>query len=754
MADRPHPLAAAPRLRAALLLGAALAALWVPRAAQAQFSSARAPASQPVSKSDPVFYTADATSYDRDGGLVTLSGHVEIWQGARVIRADQVTYDRDTGVAAARGNVALLDPSGQVVFADYAELTQGMKDGVLTNMRALLPDNGRLAANGARRTDAQVNELSRAIYSTCNVCLQHPERAPLWDLRARTAVQDVANKRMEYQDAVLDFYGVPVAWFPYLTHPDPTQRRASGLLVPSIGFSKHLGAFVRQPYFWAIDGATDATITPLLATRNGPALEAQLRHAFNNGKLTVNMSAGDDHGQGGEDIFANGQFAINDEWRWGFDLQRASTITYLRDFHLPGIAPVLTSQIYLEGFGQGAYTKLDARAYQGLSSNTVSSQLPYVLPRYEYSFVGEPDALGGRTSVDAGAFNIVRKVGTNTERASLRVDWERPATGAVGDLWKLVLHADGAGYYARQLDQQPSWGPRNSADTAQGMPTAALEWRWPLVRDAGNWGSQVVEPIVQLIGAPQGSKYGMAAPGVIPAYLNTLIPNEDSLDFDFTDANLFSLNRFPGIDRLEGGTRANVALHGAWYFPAGQKLDAQVGQGYRTHTEGAFPYGSGLQGKVTDVVSHVDYAPNPWFDLLSRQRFAQQSMQLHFADAVASGGPDWLRLSAGYLYSSYNPYSYYDSVPTGSLPTIPRNEVSAGVGTRYGRWRVSANARRDIQTGQMVSVGAGGAYEDECFVFDVSYFRRYYSIAGDNGSSTLLFQITFKTVGTIGFNGL
>ena len=31
------------------------------------------------------------------------------------------------------------EPDGQVVFADYAELTQGMKDGVLRDMRAILP---------------------------------------------------------------------------------------------------------------------------------------------------------------------------------------------------------------------------------------------------------------------------------------------------------------------------------------------------------------------------------------------------------------------------------------------------------------------------------------------------------------------------------------------------------------------------------------------------------------------------------------
>jgi LPS-assembly protein len=739
----------------ALLAGGTLAAVAAAAPVHAQLGGVRGSHVPPISRTAPVFYQADRAEYDREAGIVTLSGHVEIWQGERDLRADRVTYDRNTGVAAASGHVVLLDPGGEVVFADYAELSQGMKDGVLTNLRAQLAENGRLAANGARRVDAQINELSRVIYSTCNVCQQHPDEAPLWDLRARTAVQDVENKRIEYRDAVVDIYGVPIAYFPYFTHPDPSAKRASGFLVPSLGISKYLGAYTDIPYYWVIDDSTDATIAPVLTAEAGGALDLQLRHRFNNGTVTVNTSVAYDHQRGDWDLFTKGQFAINDEWRWGFDLQRASSVNYLRDFRVSGYSDVLTSQVYLEGFGQGSYARLDARAYQGLSSSIISARLPYVLPRYEYRFFGEPDALGGRTSVDAGAFNVLRQQGTNTQRADLRLDWERPATGAMGDLWKLVLHLDTAAYAAHQLDQNPTFGPRNAASTAQAMPTLALDMHWPLQRDAGSWGTQVVEPIMQLIAAPNGSSYGLATRPNGTQFINSLVPNEDSLDFDFTDANLFSLNRFPGVDRLEGGMRANVALHGAWYFPDAEQIDAQIGQGYRLHKDTAFPVGSGLDQTVSDVVGHISYMPNPWFDVATHERFDHRSYRLRFADAVASAGPSWLRLSGGYLYSSYNPFFYYDTIPTGSVNTTSaRNEVTLGATTRYGPWRLSANARRDVQTNKMVTAGLGAAYEDECFVFDVEFFRRYVSLNGDNGASTVLFQVTFKTVGTFGFHGL
>jgi LPS-assembly protein len=738
------------RLRALLLASVGLAVL-VPTVlvpvARAQLGAIVAGnAKEGYSKTEPVTFTADEVQYDRDGAIVTATGHVEAWQGDRVLRADTVTFDRNTNVAAATGHVVLLEPDGEVLFSEYAELTQGMREGVLRQMSAQLAENGKLAANGARRIDGNVNELSRAIYSTCNVCAQHPEKPTLWDIRARSAVQDVTNKRIEYTDAVIDLYGQPVAYFPYLSQPDPSVKRASGFLVPSIGQSTYLGAFVEIPYYWVIDDQSDATLTPIIGTASAPALDVQYRRRFDDGTLLVNGSIAYTKEALQGDVFAKGSFVIDDEWRWGFDINRASSATYLTDYHIASLASVLTSQVYLEGFGVGSYSKLDARAYQGLVTSVVTNQLPYVLPRYQYSFVGEPDALGGRLGLDLGAFNVVRDHGTSTQRANLSANWERPFTGALGDLYKLVLHVDSAAYTAHGIGLEPNFSSSDTTQTAQAMPTAAIDMHWPFMRDTGTKGSQIVEPIVQLIGAPNGSSYGR----------NNRVPDEDALDLEFTDSNLFSLNRFPGIDRLEGGMRANVALHAAWNFDGGSVLDGMVGQSYRAKADKAFPTGSGLDGTVSDIVSHLSFTPNKYFDFTTRQRFDHKNFNLTFVDAVASGGSENYRLNAGYFYASTNPYLAYNAAPVGSPPQAfpgpPRNEISLGGSAKYGPWKLSAYARRDLQSSTMDSVGGEGSYEDECFIFDVKYYRRYTSVNNDHGATTLLFTVTLKTVGQFGFH--
>jgi LPS-assembly protein len=702
-----------------------------------------------ISRDQPVTFTADSVAYDRERGIVTAEGHVEAWQNDHVLRADRIIFDRNTNVAAATGNVVLLEPDGQVLFSDYAELSEGMRNGVLRGMRAILAENGKLAANGARRTEGKINELSRVVYSTCNLCKEDPSRPPLWQLRALSAVQDVEHKRIEYSDAEMEMWGVPVAYFPYFWHADPSVKRASGLLIPSIGTSSHIGQFASVPYYGVLDDQSDVTITPMLTTQAGPNLALTYRRRFNDGELSVAGSMGylEKSLQGLVD--AKGRFNYDETWRYGFDLQRASSTDYVRDFHLSsylnGTPVLLTSQAFVEGFGQGAYARLDTKWYQGLTTSIIDARLPIVLPRFEYSYFGQIDPLGGRLSVDTQDFNVIRNQGTNTQRASLTLNWERPFTGQLGDLWQVTLHGDAAAYNATVLNGQPNFSTLDSNTTARALPQAALDFRWPFMRDSENWGTQLLEPMVQLVVAPNAGNSQIQK-----------IPNEDSLDLEFTDANLFGFNRFPGIDRLEGGSRANVALHGAWFLN-GTAFDGLIGQSYRTERNPDFLPGSGLEGHVSDIVARATLAPTDWLDLSYRTRFDKDNLKTKFADALASVGVPKLRITAGYIYSTFNPYNYYEQAPPPPVSSgffTPRNEITLGASTTFNHYRFSAYGRRDLATNQMVGIGAEGAYEDECYIFDVKFFRRYTSVNNDSGSSTILFQLTFKTVGQFGFHAM
>jgi LPS-assembly protein len=54
----------------------------------------------------------------------------------------------------------------------------------------------------------------------------------------------------------------------------------------------------------------------------------------------------------------------------------------------------------------------------------------------------------------------------------------------------------------------------------------------------------------------------------------------------------------------------------------------------------------------------------------------------------------------------------------------------------------------------MIYYGATAAYEDECFILDVRFIRRYTTLLNDHGSTAVLFFFTFKTIGQFGYRAI
>ncbi len=94
-------------------------------------------------------------------------------------------------------------------------------------------------------------------------------------------------------------------------------------------------------------------------------------------------------------------------------------------------------------------------------------------------------------------------------------------------------------------------------------PDASLELRWPFVRRDAS-ADQIIEPIAQLV---YSDSFG-----------ETDVPNEDSTLPEFSYSNLFSLNRFPGRDRLETGLRANLGVQYTRDDPDGWSLGLTFGR--------------------------------------------------------------------------------------------------------------------------------------------------------------------------------
>lgn len=688
----------------------------------------------------PVILKADQIIHDDELGTVVASGHVEIAQGERVLLADTVSYNQRSEVVTASGNVTLLEPSGDVLFADYVKLSDQMKEGVIRQLRIRMSDDSRMAANWALRTGGNRTEMSKAVYSPCQLCPLHPERPPLWQIKAAKVVHDQEARDIAYYDAWLEMFGVPVVYMPYFEHPDPTVQRRSGLLAPSYGSSSTLGIMLTTPYYFNIAPHRDATFSPMFTTKEGVVLGGEYREHTGNGQLELSGSLTrpdrrDDDGNltGGKafrgHVFGRGKFALDPIWRWGFDLERATDDTYLSRYRITS-KDTLTIHPYVEGFNRRSYAAGNAYLFQGLKEDDDADATPVIAPLLDGNFISEPNSLGAYFSLDANFMALQRKEGPDSRRVSVEGGWHLPYISDAGEVYRLSLSLRGDLYHVNNV-MRPDLpaGPTERGLTGRLRPELLLEWRYPLVARIGNI-RYLFEPVVQGLASPYGGN---------PAE----IPNEDSQDFEFDDSNLLSANRFTGLDRVEGGQRINYGVRLGFYGSSGGRTTALLGQSARLREDDTFNEGSGLEDNLSDYVGHVNVSPTEYFDLAYRFRIDHETFEARRNEIDAAMGPDFLRASVGYILLE-------DQISSGDTTVFAnREELRASATARFASyWRLSASARRDL-TGAGGTINAGGSlvYEDECFLFSSSLIRDFTRDRDVGPETNIMFSIKFKHLG-------
>jgi len=732
----------------------------------------------------PVVFQADEVQYDEQLGLTVAKGHVEISQAGEILLADTVSYNQRTDTVTASGHVSLLLPTGEVMFADFMELRDSMNNAFAQNVRMLLADRSRLAANTARRTNGNRFELRRGVYSPCDLCKNDPSAPPAWQLRAREISDDKELKLIEFRDAVMEIDGWPVFYTPYLSEPEPSVKRASGFLMPSFGNSNTVGFHVALPYYWDIAPDKDLTVAPRFTTRAGPVLAAEYRQRWGNGLLDAigslnysNVGSGGVTSTGEQwrgHINAGGNWDLDDTYRTGFTAQRVSDQTYLLrfGFGLP-LLNAMISRAYLEGFEPRAATDITGYVFQPLVPGLGDSTQPIVLPVANRTWLSEPDGWGGRWKLNANVLNIFREVGTQTRRLSLGSEWDRTFRDGIGGQYKFSASLRGDAYSVGNLssksnpDLPSAFFSQNGAPptqpisynflTARAFPQLGLTWNYPLVH-RGEDTTAMIEPIAGTYVGPSGGN-------------RHRIPDEDSIGFEFRDSDLFRPDRLAGYDILDTGQRVDYGMKLGLYNKDTGNYRMLIGQSWRAQNNLFLPPGSGAAERLSDVVGRVVLQPAPYLDLIYRFRLDKKTLDSRSQEIGLNIGPQSLRVGANFLLMPPQQQSDVVTNPaTGQSILYGKREQlvlnATAKLTRY--WSVtgsetvnltnSTNLVNGVATPQSsnssIYATLAGVYQDECMAFIAAVTQSGIRNGDVTPGVSVMFSVVFKNLGEIGGNVL
>ncbi|MEE8294633.1 MAG: hypothetical protein V3R64_02885, partial [Sphingomonadales bacterium] len=200
---------------------------------------------------EQLIFTADEVTVLKEERVVTARGRVKFSHKDYHVEADMVTFNELTGEVWASGNVKLTDPRGNALYLDEVKLDKELREGFIQNLRFVFEDGSRLAARDGEMVGEKII-LNFAVFTPCVICDDHPNRPPSWQVRAVKVTLDKEKKRIYYKNATLEILGIPVAFLPYLSHPDPSVKRASGFLTPEANISNELGFVLKVPYYIAV----------------------------------------------------------------------------------------------------------------------------------------------------------------------------------------------------------------------------------------------------------------------------------------------------------------------------------------------------------------------------------------------------------------------------------------------------------------------------------------------------------------------
>lgn len=467
--------------------------------------------------------TADTACYLRVEDQVTAVGNVNMWRFGDRYKGDELQLNLETG-------------KGYVLRPEY-----------------------RLQLNNAQGNASRIDFLGEDValvrdgtYSTC----EGPD--PDWYLKSSTLRLDSGRDVGLAGKTVIYFKDVPIIGTPALSFSLSGARR-SGWLAPTVGFGSKGKAEVMVPYYFNIAPNRDLTLYPRMMFDRGLQLGATGRYL---GVTDLGAYNGETHVEGlrkdretGEDRWRVDSVhtqALGPGWSYGWNLHAASDDEYPSDFSRTVAASAerqLLREVRTDYVGQ--FWNLSARAqnYQVLQDPAAANDPRLTVPRPydrlpQINFhAGRYDVKGFDWAVDAEAVSFWHPDWVRGNRAvavaQVSYPFVRPGWFVTP---KVISHHT-------KYDLDRANGYTGPTKLSRSLNTFSLDSGLVFERDTTLFKSgmtQTLEPRLFYVRTPYKDQ--------------SLFPNFDTGRAGFNYAQLFSENRYVGLDRVSDANQLTAAV--------------------------------------------------------------------------------------------------------------------------------------------------------------------------------------------------
>jgi LPS-assembly protein len=448
-----------------------------------------------------------------------------------------------------------------------------------------------------------ITSVKKSIFTTC----QKRDGCPPWVMTAEEIKHDKKKKTINYKNAWLKVFDVPIVYFPKFFHPDPTVDRQSGFLIPKFSQSKKKGNYFEIPYFKVIADNIDLTFSPRFYDNNKTIYQTEYRHITENSEHIVDASIKNDSplllvkdNSSETHLFSNSKIKTNfdyfSESFFDMQIQQTSSDTYLKSYNInsPTVntQSTLNSKITFEGFNDDVDFLFSTEIYEDLTKKTENDKFEYIFPNFNLTR-NINNNFGGDLAFSTNGHKKLYDTNINEEVLINNISYK-----SLDDISKLGFVSNYEILFKNfNSNAKKSTQYKNENDHDL-QSILNYQIKYPL-KKLGDRFDSILSPIFSARYSPNKSKN---------------IKNDDRL-IDYN--NIFSLNRIGTDETVEGGQSITFGNEFAIYDKNKNDIELfslNLATSVRDQENDKLPINSSLNKEMSDIIGEMNIKTNEFID--------------------------------------------------------------------------------------------------------------------------------------------
>ncbi len=630
-----------------------------------------------INADDKIKIYADEISVDEiNEEVIAIGEAIAINEDDVKIKSDILIYEKKDKLLEANGNIIINDQMNNSFFLDelYASDNLNIISGKAVKIR--LHDDSRIVGSSFNKNN-EISAIENAEYTPCTEKDYLIKNCPGWKLKSKKIYHDRKNKTIHYDHAQIQLFNLPVLYLPYFSHPDPSVKKRTGFLMPTIQTDNQLGETFSIPFFLNLSSNRDLTITPNIQTSSNNFYNFDYRHLNNLLELEINSSIddnSDDTGTSNHLFFESKIF--NSYGNLNTYLKTSNNDTYMRKNKINNLT-VLKSGIEFDREIEDTFFSIQALGYKHLTAG--AQQWEYLYPNIIYDINNiDNNIFDGDVSLN-NKLSFRKKLNESyVSLASSQVNWSNQRINK--NLGLIFDNNANLKVTSISIDEKSG----SDISNIRIFPQFSSKISYPLLRSSSLL-NQTLTPIIMPIVAPY---------------------NNYTAAQTVTNSNIFSANRVTSFYESESGPRINYGIE--WFINSalGADIKTVLGQNYRFNK---------LSEDTTSEISNYFINTNINIDI---DNYLDSSLIVDRDDLkIRSLGASTFN-TFGDLIIALN-YDY-----TSGKYNTPAEQLAVG-----GKYKLHNNlfikftGAKNIDTNKNIGYQYGILYENDCLGIDLNYYR-------------------------------